>query len=120
MTLGFTPVVEIYGANAALLNERLLEWEHTDMAGFTSDQLKLTLDIEGLEGLPSLGGRIGLRIGSRAWWTRAASKSPSAHRHCSRCVWCWWRRRRPLMSPNSRSDAPPVTGRSAWVRCFAN
>ncbi|WP_404487150.1 phage late control D family protein [Pseudomonas sp. HT11] len=65
MTLGFTPVVEIYGANAALLNERLLEWEHTDMAGFTSDQVKLTLDIEGLEGLPSLGGRIGLRIGYR-------------------------------------------------------
>ncbi|WP_339499163.1 phage late control D family protein [Pseudomonas canadensis] len=63
MTLGFTPVVEIYGANAALLNERLLEWEHTDLAGFASDQLKLTLDIEGLEGLPSLGGQIGLRVG---------------------------------------------------------
>ena len=63
MTLGFTPVVEIYGANAALLNERLLEWEHTDTAGFVSDQLKLTLDIEGFEGLPSLGGHIGLRVG---------------------------------------------------------
>ncbi|MGH8364458.1 MAG: phage late control D family protein, partial [Pseudomonas sp.] len=63
MALGFTPVVEIYGANAVLLNERLLEWEHTDTAGFVSDQLKLTLDIEGLEGLPDLGGRIGLRVG---------------------------------------------------------
>jgi len=65
MTLGFTPVVEIYGDNAALLNERLLEWEHTDLAGFVSDQLKLTLDIEGLEGLPGLGGHIGLRVGYR-------------------------------------------------------
>ncbi|UOP08816.1 contractile injection system protein, VgrG/Pvc8 family [Pseudomonas palleroniana] len=63
MTLGYTPVVEIYGANAALLNERLLEWEHTDAAGFVSDHLKLTLDIEGLEGLPDLGGKIGLRVG---------------------------------------------------------
>lgn len=63
MALGFTPVVELYGANAALFNERLLEWEHTDAAGFVSDQLKLTLDIEGLEGLPDLGGKIGLRIG---------------------------------------------------------
>lgn len=63
MTLGFTPVVEIYGANAALLNERLLEWEHTDKAGFVSDQLKLILDIEGLEGLPNLGATIGLRVG---------------------------------------------------------
>jgi len=63
MALGFTPVVELYGTNAALFNERLLEWEHTDAAGFVSDQLKLTLDIEGLEGLPDLGGKIGLRIG---------------------------------------------------------
>ncbi|WP_439863066.1 phage late control D family protein [Pseudomonas antarctica] len=63
MTLGFTPVVEIYGANAALLNDRLLEWEHTDTTGFVSDQLKLILDIEGIEGLPSLGGIIGLRVG---------------------------------------------------------
>ncbi|MDQ0650419.1 contractile injection system protein, VgrG/Pvc8 family [Pseudomonas cedrina] len=63
MALGFTPVVELYGANAALFNERLLEWEHIDTAGFVSDQLKLTLDIEGLEGLPDLGGKIGLRVG---------------------------------------------------------
>ncbi|UUN89977.1 phage late control D family protein [Pseudomonas extremorientalis] len=63
MTLGYTPVVEIYGANAALLNERLLEWEHSDTAGLVSDHLKLTLDIEGLDGLPDLGGKIGLRVG---------------------------------------------------------
>lgn len=63
MALGFTPAVELYGANAALFNERLVEWEHTDVAGFVSDQLKLTLDIEGLEGLPDLGGKIGLRVG---------------------------------------------------------
>ncbi|AZF30672.1 Phage tail protein D [Pseudomonas sp. R4-35-07] len=63
MALGFTPVVELYGANAALFNERLLEWEHVDAAGFVSDQLTLTLDIEGLEGLPELGGKIGLRVG---------------------------------------------------------
>ncbi|AZF20017.1 contractile injection system protein, VgrG/Pvc8 family [Pseudomonas sp. R3-52-08] len=63
MALGFTPVVELYGANSALFNERLLEWEHVDAAGFVSDQLTLTLDIEGLEGLPELGGKIGLRVG---------------------------------------------------------
>ncbi|WIE51795.1 contractile injection system protein, VgrG/Pvc8 family [Pseudomonas sp. GM17] len=63
MALGFTPSVEIYGANAALLNERLVQWQHIDAAGIESDQLTLTLDTEGLDGLPSLGGRIGLRVG---------------------------------------------------------
>ncbi|MGE1154964.1 phage late control D family protein [Pseudomonas kitaguniensis] len=63
MALGFTPVVELYGANAALFNQRLLEWVHTDTTGLASDQLKLTLDIEGLEGLPDLGGKVGLRVG---------------------------------------------------------
>ncbi|MFJ2364480.1 phage late control D family protein [Pseudomonas sp. NPDC087697] len=63
MSLGFTPAVEIYGANAALLNERLLTWQHVDASGIESDQLTLTLDLEGLEGLPSLGGKIGLRVG---------------------------------------------------------
>jgi phage protein D len=63
MSLGFTPAVEIYGANAALLNERLIDWEHTDAAGIESDTLKLTVDIEGLEGLPSVDGKIGLRVG---------------------------------------------------------
>ncbi|SEI12710.1 phage late control D family protein [Pseudomonas asplenii] len=65
MSLGFTPEVELYGANAALLNQRLIDWEYTDAAGIESDQLKLTLDIEDLPGLPSLGGKVGLRIGYR-------------------------------------------------------
>ncbi|MBV4553980.1 phage late control D family protein [Pseudomonas sp. SWRI102] len=63
MSLGFTPAVEIYGANAALLNQRLLSWTHIDAAGIESDQLTLTLSLEGLEGLPSLEGKIGLRVG---------------------------------------------------------
>ncbi|TWC05677.1 MULTISPECIES: contractile injection system protein, VgrG/Pvc8 family [unclassified Pseudomonas] len=63
MSLGFTPAVEIYGANAALLNERLLSWTHVDAAGIESDQLTLVISLEGLEGLPSLGGKIGLRVG---------------------------------------------------------
>lgn len=63
MSLGFTPAVEIYGANAALLNERLISWQHVDAAGIESDQLTLTISLEGLEGLPSLGGKIGLRVG---------------------------------------------------------
>lgn len=33
MSLGFTPAVEVYGANAALLNARLLSWTHVDAAG---------------------------------------------------------------------------------------
>lgn len=65
MALGFTPAVEIYGTNAALLNQRLISWEHIDAAGFESDQLTLTIDLEGLEGLPSLGGKIGLMVGYR-------------------------------------------------------
>ncbi|WP_212625604.1 contractile injection system protein, VgrG/Pvc8 family [Pseudomonas sp. PP3] len=65
MTLGFTPAVEIYGANAALLNERLLSWQHIDAAGIESDQLSLTIDLEGLPGLPSLDGKIGLLVGYR-------------------------------------------------------
>jgi phage protein D len=63
MSLGFTPAVEIYGANAALLNERLLSWTHIDAAGIESDQLTLLISLDGLEGLPSLGGKIGLRVG---------------------------------------------------------
>lgn len=63
MSLGFTPAVEIYGANAALINERLISWQHVDAAGIESDQLTLSLDLEGLEGLPSLEGKIGLRVG---------------------------------------------------------
>ncbi len=63
MSLGVAPAIEIYGANAALFNERLLKWEHIDAAGIESDQLTLTLSLEGVEGLPSLGGKIGLRVG---------------------------------------------------------
>lgn len=65
MSQGFTPVVEIYGTNEALLNQRLISWEHVDAAGTESDQLTLTVDLEGLEGLPDLGGKIGLRVGYR-------------------------------------------------------
>ncbi|MEW5505179.1 contractile injection system protein, VgrG/Pvc8 family [Pseudomonas antarctica] len=63
MAQGFTPIVEFYGANAALLNQRLMRWSHTDTAGIESDRLELTLNIEGLEGLPTLDGKIGLRAG---------------------------------------------------------
>lgn len=63
MAQGFTPSVEFYGVNAALLNQRLMHWSHTDAAGIESDRLELTLNIEGLEGLPSLSGKIGLRAG---------------------------------------------------------
>ncbi|MFU2327490.1 phage late control D family protein [Pseudomonas sp. NFX98] len=63
MALGFTPVIQIYGANEALINQRLISWEHIDAAGIESDQLTLTLDLEGLDGLPSLGGKIGLCVG---------------------------------------------------------
>ncbi|MGS0544399.1 MULTISPECIES: phage-like tail protein [Pseudomonas] len=63
MALGFTPAVRLYGAHSALLNQRLISWEHIDAAGFESDQLTLTIDLEGLEGLPDLGGKIGLEVG---------------------------------------------------------
>ncbi|MFJ2540116.1 phage late control D family protein [Pseudomonas sp. NPDC087614] len=63
MAQGFTPAIEIYGANHALLNQRLISWEHIDAAGMESDQLTLVIDLEGLEGLPTLGGKIGLRVG---------------------------------------------------------
>lgn len=63
MAQGFTPIVEFYGANASLLNQRLMRWSHTDTAGIESDRLELTLNIEGLEGLPTLDGKIGLRAG---------------------------------------------------------
>lgn len=63
MSLGFTPAVEIYGANADLINGRLIDWEHVDAAGVESDQLKLTINTEGLDGLPSAAGKIGLRVG---------------------------------------------------------
>lgn len=63
MAIGYTPAVEVTGANAALINSRLVDWEHVDAAGVESDTLKLTVNIEGLEGLPSVDGKIGLRRG---------------------------------------------------------
>ena len=63
MSLGFTPAVELYGASAALLNERLIDWERVDASGIESDQLKLTINTEGLAGMPSPGGKIGIRVG---------------------------------------------------------
>lgn len=63
MAIGFTPAVEVYGVNAALINSRLIDWEHIDAAGVESDQIKLTVDINGLDGLPSFDGKIGLRRG---------------------------------------------------------
>ncbi|KAF1028194.1 MAG: hypothetical protein GAK37_02261 [Pseudomonas sp.] len=63
MAMGFTPIVEFYGANAALLTQRLMQWSHTDTAGIQSDRIELTLNIEGLDGLPSLEGKIGFRVG---------------------------------------------------------
>ncbi|OEC32892.1 hypothetical protein SAMN05216600_12843 [Pseudomonas cuatrocienegasensis] len=63
MAIGYTPAVEIYGANAALINSRLIDWERVDAAGIESDTLKLTVNIEGLDGLPSVDGKIGIRVG---------------------------------------------------------
>lgn len=63
MSLGYTPAIEVTGANAALINSRLIDWEYIDAAGVQSDTLKLTVDIEGLDGLPSVDGKIGMRRG---------------------------------------------------------
>lgn len=63
MSLGYTPAVEVTGANAALINSRLIDWEYVDAAGIRSDTLKLTVNIEGLDGLPSVDDKIGLRRG---------------------------------------------------------
>jgi phage protein D len=63
MAIGFTPAVEVTGANEALINKRLVDWEHVDAAGVESDTIKLTVNIEGLEGLPSVDGKLGLRRG---------------------------------------------------------
>jgi hypothetical protein len=53
MAQGFTPIVEFYGANAALLNQRIMHWRHTDAAGIESDRLELTRNIEGLKACPA-------------------------------------------------------------------
>ncbi len=63
MALGFTPAVQITGANAALINTHLVDWEHVDASGVKSDTLKLTVRIDDLEGMPSFEGKIGLLVG---------------------------------------------------------
>lgn len=63
MALGFTPAVQITGANAALINSHLVDWEHVDASGVKSDTLKLTVRIDDLEGMPSFEGKIGLLVG---------------------------------------------------------
>lgn len=61
--IGYTPAVEVTGANAALINSRLVDWEHVDASGIESDTLKLTVNIEGLDNLPSVDGKIGIKVG---------------------------------------------------------
>lgn len=63
MAVGFTPEVEVYGAGAAFINSRLIDWELTDAAGIESDQLKLTVNTEGVDTLPTAGAKIGIKIG---------------------------------------------------------
>lgn len=76
MALGFTPAVNIYGANAALLNQRLISWEHIDAAGFESDQLTLTIDLEGLRGCRIWAARLACKsvIEKPQWSIKACSK----------------------------------------------
>lgn len=63
MSLGYTPQVQVYGSNAALINARLIDWEYVDAAGIESDRLHLTVDMTGMDGLPTFGGNIGIRVG---------------------------------------------------------
>jgi len=55
---GYTPKVQASGANAGLINSRLLRWERVDAAGLESDRLTVVVDTEGLDGMPSAGGLI--------------------------------------------------------------
>jgi uncharacterized protein len=61
--MGYTPLFEADGANAGLINSRLIRWERVDAAGLESDRLMLVVDTEGLDGLPSDGGVIHWREG---------------------------------------------------------
>lgn len=63
MPIGYTPAVNITGRHAALINARLIDWEHVDAAGIESDRLHLTVDTRGLDGLPEEGATIGLEVG---------------------------------------------------------
>ncbi len=125
MSLGFTPAVEIYGANAALLNERLLKWEHVDAAGIESDQLTLTISLDGLEGLPSLGGKIGLRVGYLESGLVDKGEFVITRRTpflfpCNSCWWPWPHPSVPRTRPGSSNADPSVMARPPWGRCFGN
>ncbi|MDH1550985.1 phage late control D family protein [Pseudomonas juntendi] len=61
--IGYTPAVEVTGAGAALINSRLVDWEHVDASGVESDTLKLTVNIEGVDSLPAFDGKVGLKVG---------------------------------------------------------
>lgn len=125
MTLGFTPSIELYGANAARFNERLISWTHIDAAGIESDQLSLTLDIEGLEGLPELGGKVGLRVGylesglvDRGEFVitrRTPNLFPPRLTLVATAAPSRWRIR-----PASSSAAPPAMAPRPSARCFAS
>lgn len=126
MALGFTPVVQIYGANADLLNQRLISWEHIDAAGIESDQLTLTIDLEGLEGLPNLGGKIGLLVG----YLEMEEMVDKGQFKVTRLTPTLFPFRLTLvataapftrmMKPASSSAAPPVMDRRRSVNCLAN
>ena len=63
MGLGYTPVVEVTGTHAALINARLLSWELIDASGRQSDQLTLKVDATGIQGLPTKDQTIGFTVG---------------------------------------------------------
>lgn len=58
-----TPIVEITGAHAKLINDRLISWEHIDVSGRETDQLTLVVDTNETNGLPTEGQKIGLNVG---------------------------------------------------------
>lgn len=63
MAIGYTPSVTITGDHEALINQRLIDWEHIDAAGIESDRLSLTIDTRGLDGLPRDGAKLRLHCG---------------------------------------------------------
>lgn len=63
MGLGFTPIVRVRGAHAAMINQRLISWELVDDSGYQSDQLTLRVDTQGVSGLPREGDSVGLEVG---------------------------------------------------------
>ncbi len=63
MGLGYTPIVEVTGPNADLVNSGLLNWELIDASGRQSDQLTLKVDVTGIEGLPTKDQIIGFKVG---------------------------------------------------------